>query len=74
MTTDDYPRTTRGDSLRVPCPVCGAPAGEWCRRENPSHPERHGAAVDAGAPRYERNGRTYELVGGPPASPERSDS
>lgn len=39
---------------RVPCPVCGAPAGAWCRRPSghrawgEPHVERERAALTAG--------------------------
>ena len=47
-------RTNREDARAVACPLCGAPAGEPCNRDVPSHAARHEAAVAQGAPRVDR--------------------
>jgi hypothetical protein len=63
MSQDEKVRTTRVESRSVPCPVCGAPAGEPCRRENdpPSHSERHEVAVAHGATRVDRGAREQHI-------------
>lgn len=54
---DEKIRTTRAESVTVACPVCGAGAGEPCRRGDvPSHAARHELAVAEGATRVDRGG------------------
>jgi len=61
--TEERQNTSRAETLKVACPVCGAVEGEPCRRDDvPSHRDRHDAAIAAGSPHYERKEGKFVLV------------